>query len=97
VLGWDWKATVATLAGREPDQPMFAVKPLLQRAAQTRIWMIHGSNDEYTSAQVCRQLFEAASGPRQLREVAGANHRFDGHTEELDRWMQEGIQWAVSN
>jgi pimeloyl-ACP methyl ester carboxylesterase len=97
VLGWDWKATVASLAGREPDQPTFAVKPLLQNAAHTRIWMIHGLDDEYTSAQICRELFQAASGPRQLHEVAGANHRFDGHIEELNRWLQEGLQWAVSN
>jgi type IV secretory pathway VirJ component len=95
-LGWDWKATVASMAGREINQPMFSVRPLLAKSKQTHIWMIHGLSDEYTNAQVCRELYQAAAGPKQLHEVAGANHRFDGHTDELNRWLQEGLQWAVS-
>jgi predicted esterase len=96
VLGWDWKATLASIAGREPDQPKFATKPLLQNAAATPIWMIHGSADEFTTTEVCRDLYQAASAPKQLHEVAGANHRFDGHLDELNRWMREGLEWLTS-
>jgi len=84
VLGWDWKATLAIVARRDPDQPTFPVKPLLGNIAPTPIWMIHGSEDEYTTPETARELFQAVSAPKQLREIGGANHRFDGHPRDRD-------------
>ena len=96
VLGWDWKATLAIIARREPDQPGFTVKPLLPTVAPTPIWMIHGSEDEYTTPQTARGLFQLASEPKQMEEIAGANHRFDGHQEELYRSLKKGLAWVGS-
>lgn len=96
VLGWDWKATLAILARREPDQPTFRVKPLLGSIAPAPIWMIHGSEDEYTTSEAGRALFLAASEPRRLVEIAGANHGFDGHKDELYRCLKEGLAWIAS-
>jgi pimeloyl-ACP methyl ester carboxylesterase len=93
VLGWDWKATLAIVARRDPDQPTFPVKPLLGNIAPTPIWMIHGSEDEYTTPETARELFQAVSAPKQLREIGGANHRFDGHQDELFRSLKEGLEW----
>lgn len=96
VLGWDWKATLAIIARREPDQPAFTVKPLLPAVAPTPIWMIHGSEDEYTTPQTARGLFHLASEPKQMEEIPGANHRFDGHQEELYRSLKKGLAWVGS-
>ena len=97
VLGWDWKATLAIIARREPDQPTFAVKPLLTRASPVPVWMIHGSDDEYTSPDVARTLFQAASEPKRLEEIDGANHRFEGRQNDLYRSLQKGLAWIASN
>ena len=97
VLGWDWKATVAILARRTPGQPAFAVTPLLRSVAPKPLWMIHGSQDEYTTATKARELFLAAAEPKRLCEIAGANHRFDGHREELYRSIKEGLEWITAN
>ena len=96
VLGWDWKATLAIIARREPDQPGFTVKPLLPAVAPTPIWMIHGSEDEYTTPQAALGLFHFASEPKQMEEIPGANHRFDGHQDDLYRSLKKGLAWVGS-
>jgi alpha-beta hydrolase superfamily lysophospholipase len=95
VLGWDWKATLAIIARHEPDQPVFSVKPLLRGIAPTPVWMIHGSEDEYTSLEAERVLFEAVSEPKRFDAIAGANHRFDGHQDQLYRSLKAGLEWIV--
>ena len=95
VLGWDWKATLAVLARREPDQPAFSVKPLLAGVAPVSIWMIHGTEDEYTSPAVARKLFQVAREPKRLEEIQGANHAFDGHREDLYRTLKAGLAWIA--
>jgi pimeloyl-ACP methyl ester carboxylesterase len=95
VLGWDWKATLATIARREPDQPTFLVKPLLSNIAPVPVWMIHGSDDEYTSLQAERVLFQAMNEPKRLEEITGANHRFDGHEDQFYRSLKAGLEWIA--
>lgn len=97
VLGWDWKATLAVIARREPDQPTFEVKPLLPMASPVPIWMIHGTDDEYTTSAAARSLFEVTSEPKRLEEITGANHRFDGHQDELYRSLEKGLAWVFAN
>jgi len=96
VLGWDWKATLAVLARRQPDQPQFSVIPHLRSLAPTPLWMIRGSNDEYTLPATAQALFQAAAQPKRLHEVAQANHRFDGHQSELFQSIRNGLEWIVS-
>lgn len=96
VLGWDWKATIAVIARREPDQPSFAVKPLLPGVAPTPLWMIHGARDEYTTTEVARSLFNLASEPKRIEEISGANHRFDGRQDELYSSLKKGLAWIGS-
>ncbi|MEZ5352489.1 MAG: alpha/beta hydrolase family protein [Bryobacteraceae bacterium] len=95
VLGWDWKATLATLAHRQPDQPSFPVRPLLASVAPLQLWMIHGTNDEYTSTAAARGMFEASAMPKRLCVIDGANHRYDGHRDEMFRSIQEGLRWIT--
>jgi dienelactone hydrolase len=95
VLGWDWKAALSAIARREPDQPKFLVRPLMASVTPKPIWMIHGSADEYTSPGDARALFAAAAEPKHLDEIVGANHRFDGHQEELYRSLKVGLEWIA--
>ena len=97
VLGWDWKATIATLAGRETDQPKFDIKPLLRTPSRVPVWMIYGSDDEFTSSDLQKDLFQAAGQPKEFQQIAGANHRFDGHLDELYRSMKAGIEWLLAS
>lgn len=97
VLGWDWKATLAIIARREPDQPTFRVKPLLPGASPVPVWMIHGTDDEYTTSEVARSLYQVTSEPKRLEEITGANHRFDAHQEELYRSLKKGLAWVAAN
>jgi dienelactone hydrolase len=97
VLGWDWKATLAIIARREPDQPTFPVKPLLPAASPVPVWMIHGTDDEYTTSEVARSLYEVTSEPKRLEEITGANHRFDAHQDELYRSLKKGLAWVAAN
>lgn len=96
VLGWDWKASLAVIARREPDQPHFSVTPLLPKVTPKPIWMIHGNADEYSTPAVARTLFQSASEPKHLDEIAGADHRFDGHRDEFYRSLRRGLEWIVA-
>jgi hypothetical protein len=58
--------------------------------------MIYGSADEYTNTENMRDLFTAASQPKRLQTVLGANHRFDGHEDELYRSLKEGLEWIAA-
>ena len=97
VLGWDWRATLAIIARREPNQPTFAVKPLLPSVTPVPLWMIHGARDEYTSPEVERALFQSASEPKRYAEVPDADHRFGGHEAELHRSLKAGLAWIAPN
>ncbi|MFN7932677.1 MAG: AcvB/VirJ family lysyl-phosphatidylglycerol hydrolase [Bryobacteraceae bacterium] len=97
VLGWDWKATLAVVAHREPDQPAFAVKPLLSSSAPVPLWLIHGTEDEYTALSAARALFRCAGEPKHMEEINGANHRFEGHQSELYQALQRGLAWIASH
>jgi pimeloyl-ACP methyl ester carboxylesterase len=97
VLGWDWRATFSSLARLEPAEPSFSTAPFLPLLTPTKVWMIYGLHDEYTRPENERALFRAASEPKHLQEIAGANHRFDGHQDELFRSMRAGLQWMSAN
>lgn len=95
VLGWDWKASLAAIARREPDQPAFSLRPLVPHLAPTPVWMIHGTADEYTKPETVQALFHLASEPKRIEIIGGANHRFDGHQEELFRSIRAGLDWIA--
>lgn len=97
VLGWDWKATLAVVAHREPDQPAFAVKPLLSSSPPVPMWFIHGTEDEYTALTAARALFRSAGEPKHMEEISGANHRFEGHQSELYQALQRGLTWIAAH
>lgn len=94
VLGWSWRDTLAVAARREPDEPHFSVQPLLPAVSPTPLWMIHGSQDEYTTSQAATSLYDLANEPKRLIEIDGGNHRFDGKQAELFKALREGLQWV---
>lgn len=96
VLGWDWKATLAVAAHRPPMQPTFAVAPLMPDSTPVPLWLIHGSEDEYTALEEARSLFRAAGEPKHMEEIRGANHRFEGHQSELYWSLRRGLEWILA-
>ncbi|MEI9812191.1 MAG: AcvB/VirJ family lysyl-phosphatidylglycerol hydrolase [Acidobacteriota bacterium] len=96
VLGWDWKATLAIIARREPNQPHFAVLPLLPKIAPKPIWMVHGTEDEYTPPRAARAQFDAASEPKKLEVIGDADHRFSGHRDALYASIKRGLAWIAT-
>ena len=95
-LGWDWKASLAIIARREPDQPKFLIEPLLSNRSATPLWMIHGTDDEYTTTALSQRMFQSAQEPKRFYEIPGANHRFDAHREELNQALKKGLAWVDS-
>jgi dienelactone hydrolase len=95
VLGWTWKDTLASAAKREPDEPHFAVEPLLRGVAPEPFWMIQASGDEYTTPAAARKLFAAAAPPSRFVEIEGSNHRFDGKREQFYSRLREGLDWVA--
>ena len=58
--------------------------------------MVHGSEDDYTTLAQARDMYAAISGPKHLAEIPGANHRFDGHRDELYRSLKESLTWIFA-
>ncbi len=97
VLGWDWKATMASLARREPDQPHFDVAPLMDNVRSTPLFMIHATDDEYTPPATARRLFARVPALKHFVEIKGANHRFDGQRDRFFIVLKEGLEWTFQN
>ncbi|MEO8100631.1 MAG: AcvB/VirJ family lysyl-phosphatidylglycerol hydrolase [Acidobacteriota bacterium] len=97
VLAWNWKDMFASAAHIEPDEPHFAIQPLLAKLSGTPLWMVHGSEDEYTSVATADLMFQAAQAPKRLIKVTGANHRFDTRRTELFQALQDGFLWVDHN
>jgi len=95
VLGWKWKDTLAVLARREPDEPHFAIDPLLPAISPLPLWMIHATGDEYTRPEIARRLFASAKEPKRIQIIEGGNHRFDGRREEFFQSLKEGLAWVT--
>jgi pimeloyl-ACP methyl ester carboxylesterase len=93
VLGWTWRDTLAVAARREPNQPKFYAKDFLPHTA-VPMFAIFGTNDDYTAPAAEQAMLGMTRGPKQLHMIEGANHRFDGHQDELNRTLAEALSWV---
>lgn len=93
-LGWRLRDSLASLAGREPDEPQFQVAPLLARLQAIPITMIQATHDPFTAMDRARALFDRISAPKRLRFVEARNHRFDGGTNEFFAALEDGLAWV---
>jgi pimeloyl-ACP methyl ester carboxylesterase len=93
-LAWRLRDSLASLAGREPDEPHFEVAPLLSRLADVPIVMIQATGDPYTPVDRARALFDRAPSRKRLQFVDARNHRFDGGTETFFAALVDGIGWV---
>ena len=96
VLGWKMADTLATFAKREPDEPHYRTSALLPGISPLPLWMIYGSDDEYTSPDRAKSLFASAREAKKIVFVPGANHRFDGKREQYYDSLKEGLSWLRS-
>jgi dienelactone hydrolase len=93
-LAWRLRDSLASLAGREPDEPQFAVAPLLTQIRRVPLVMIQATKDPFTPMDRAKALFDRASGPKRLEFVEARNHRFDGGTERFFRVLLDGLLWV---
>jgi pimeloyl-ACP methyl ester carboxylesterase len=93
-LAWRLRDSLASLAGREPDEPEFEVGPLLARLQAIPLVMIQATHDPYTAIDRARALFERVPAPKRLQFIEARNHRFDGGTKEFFAALDEGLAWV---
>jgi dienelactone hydrolase len=93
VLGWRWADTVATLAGKDADEPVFQTAPYFVQIAPLPFVMIQASNDGYLSLDAAKKLFAQAKEPRRMAVVEANDHKFSGNTDGFFRELREGLQW----
>jgi fermentation-respiration switch protein FrsA (DUF1100 family) len=93
VLGWRFSDTLATLARRDVDEPQFETRPWLSRLGTVPVYMIHSTQDEYTTIEQASALYDAASGPKRFARIEGGNHRFDNRRPQFFAALREGLQW----
>ena len=95
-LGWRLRDSLASLAGREPDEPEFDVAPLLSRLQAIPMALIQATHDPFTSMDRARALFGRVTGPKRLRFIEARNHRFDGGTSEFFAALDDSLDWVVT-
>lgn len=93
-LGWRLRDSLASLAGREPDEPQFDVAPLLGDLTTTPLMMIQATHDPFTSADRAQALFGRVRAPKRLTFIDARNHRFDGGTERFFAALLDGLEWV---
>jgi uncharacterized protein len=89
--GFSFGSYIATTVGAEDDRicALIAIAPPVDRYefASLRMsrkskFIIHGSRDELISMKLVRQFYAQLPDPKELVEIDGANHLFDGQATE---------------
>jgi dienelactone hydrolase len=94
-LGWRWRDTLLSVFRRDPHEPEFHVAPLLPEVAPLPVYMVYGTNDRFTPAQITRRLTRLARRPRRRHEIEGGNHGLDRHRADLRRSLEAGLGWLM--
>jgi dienelactone hydrolase len=92
-MGWRWADNVTYITKKDPDEPMFAVGPLLAAIAPAPFFLLQSTGDEYTPPEVAKRLFAGAREPKRLEFIDARNHRFDGNHDGFYKALREGITW----
>ncbi|MCE5307903.1 MAG: alpha/beta hydrolase [Acidobacteriales bacterium] len=93
ILRWRWQDYTTWVTKKRPDEPRYQTAPHIPRIAPLPFFMIHASQDEYTSVERAKELFASAGEPKQLRFVQARDHRFAGGRDEFFRVLQEALEW----
>jgi dienelactone hydrolase len=94
-LGWRLADDITWITKGDPNEPSFRSRPYLPEIAPLRLAMIYSEGDEYISTDAAKKMFTAAQEPKDIRIVAGRNHRFDGARDEFFRTLREELAWAA--
>jgi alpha/beta superfamily hydrolase len=90
--GFSFGAYVATTAGADDDRvcALIAIAPPVDRYefASVKVsrkpkFVIHGGRDEIISIRMVRHFYAQLLEPKELVEIDGANHLFEGQTGEV--------------
>jgi type IV secretory pathway VirJ component len=83
---------ISEILGFEPKDHVFQVAEALRSSSGTPVTFIHGAKDAKSAAPA---LSRAASDPKRLIVVPGANHHFSGKEADLRRALFEAARWLV--
>jgi len=92
LLGSRWSDYLASIAGKQPDEPSFSLVEYLPRAAPMPVALIQSTGDQYVSVPTSKELFAAAREPKQFVLIEARNHRFDGNHDELFRALSAALE-----
>ena len=84
---------LSEILGFEAKDHVFQVAEALRGSAGTPVAFIHGAEDSKSAAPA---LSRAASDPKRLVSVPGANHHFSGKEADLRRAVSEATRWLVT-
>lgn len=90
---WDDEACPLSQAYMDDLRGIHSLTPLAGRIAVPWL-LVHGSEDDVVPPGDSREIFAAASEPKQLVELPGANHVFAG--EHTARMIATVVPWVVA-
>lgn len=71
----------------------FALSEFTKSVSKLRVAQFHGTTDFMASTAWIRSL----KSPHQLYEMPGANHGFDGPTEDFEPYLTQGLEWTLGD
>ncbi len=92
-LGWTWKDTLASLAGRDPNEPTFHTSSYVGRIAPLPLMVIQASRDTSVTPAESKNVFSQAREPRQYVLVDAGDHKFGGGQTQFFQALSGGLQW----
>ena len=95
-LGWRFRDSLIYITHGLPDEPSFSTAEVISRVSPLPVAAIHSTRDEFVGVDEIRRVMARALEPKQLVLVDGANHRFGGKEQELERRVFDAIDWIRS-
>ena len=95
-LGWRFRDSLIYITHGLPDEPSFSTAEVIGRVSPLPVAAIHSTRDEFVGVDEIRRVMARALEPKQLVLVDGANHRFGGKEQELERRVFDAIDWIRS-
>ena len=83
---------VLEVFGFEEHEHIFQVSEALASARGIPLLFIHGGADVHSSAP---HLADAAPPPKKILTVPDSDHHFNGHEDDLQKVLAQGVEWLL--
>ncbi len=92
-IGWHFFDSIIWLTHKSPNEPSFLVADFIPKLGPIPLAEIHSTRDEYVPVNEAKQLMSLPGGPKKMWIIDAENHRFSNNLVELNRRLEEAIQW----